>query len=39
MTSIKGSDVNSADINDGWDANVTISNSGNAGCSCLFRVR
>ena len=36
MTSIKGSDVNSADINDGWDANVTISNGGNADAVVYF---
>ena len=36
MTSIEGTDSDSADINDGWNANVTISNDGNADAVVYF---
>ena len=36
MTSIQGSVLNSADLNEGWGANVTISNDGNADAVVYF---
>lgn len=36
MTSIEGTSQDSVDINDGWDANVTISNGGNADAVVYF---
>ncbi len=36
MTSIEGTDPDSADINAGWGANVTISNDGNADAVVYF---
>ena len=36
MASIESGDLNSADLNDGWDANVTISNDGNADAVVYF---